>query len=73
MMRRLLLVVTVALVMAAMTLAMAMPVFADSPWSEEQGPCTTKQGKPGVQFTREGTNKEKTKCFVDPEQFEHRQ
>ena len=72
-MRRLLLVVTVALVMAAMMLAMAMPVFADSPWSEEQGTCTTKQGKPGVQFTREDTNKEKPKCFVDPEQFEHRQ
>jgi hypothetical protein len=73
MMRRILVLLTVALVMAAMMLVMAMPVFADSPWSEEQGPCTTKQGKPGVQFTREDTNKEKTKCFVDPTEFEHRQ
>jgi hypothetical protein len=70
--RRILLVVTVALVMGAMMLAMAMPVFADSPWSGEQGTCTTKQGKPGVQFTREDTNKEKPKCFVDPAQFENR-
>lgn len=71
-MRRILLLVTVALMMAAMMLAMAMPVFADSPWSEEQGTCITKQGKPIVQYMR-FTNHVRTKCFVDPTQFAHRQ
>jgi hypothetical protein len=66
------LLVTVALVMGAMMLAMAMPVFADSPWTGVQGTCITKQGKPGLQYTR-FTNHIKTKCFVDPTQFEHRQ
>ncbi len=71
--RRILLLATVALIMAAMMVAMAMPAFADSPWSGAQGTCETKQGKPGIQFTREDTNKEKVKCFVDPTQFAHRQ
>ena len=71
-MRRMMLLVTVALVMATMMLAMAMPASADSPWSESQGFCVTKQGKPGELFTREGTNKIITKCFVDPTLFEHR-
>jgi hypothetical protein len=68
-MRRMMLLVTVGLVMAAMMLAIAMPAFADSPWSESEGFCVTKQGKPGEQFTREGTNKVITKCFVDPTLF----
>jgi hypothetical protein len=71
-MRRILLLVTVALVMAAMMVAMAMPVLADSPWTDAQGTCTTKQGKPGLEHSRD-TNKDKTKCFVTPEQFKHRQ
>ena len=69
-MRRIIMLVTVGLVMAAMMLAIAMPAFADSPWSESEGFCVTKQGKPGEQFTREGTpNNIKTKCFVDPTLF----
>jgi hypothetical protein len=70
-MRRIVLLVTVALVMAAMMLAStAVPVFADSPWSEEQGTCTTKQGKPGLLYERD-TNQDKEKCFVDPAQFDY--
>jgi hypothetical protein len=38
-MRRIMLVVTVALVMAAMVLAMAMPAFADKGGSPHPGSC----------------------------------
>ncbi len=74
--RRIFSLVTVALVMTAMMLAStAVPAFAESPWSESQGSCETKQeGKEGTQYTREGTNQEKVKCFVTPEGYlEHAQ
>jgi hypothetical protein len=68
-MKRILLLVTVALVMAVMMLALAMPAFADTPWTGFGGACTAKNGKPGNLFIREGTNKEKPICLVNPDQF----
>jgi hypothetical protein len=68
-MRRILVLLTVALFLVAMMLTIAMPAFADSPWSGLQANCTTKQGKPEIQFTRENTNKVKTICLVNPDAF----
>ena len=74
-MKRIVSLVTVVAVMAAIMIAMAMPAWADSPWTDQQGQCTTKQGKPGLQYTRDTNNAKDptTKCFVDPEQFKHRE
>jgi hypothetical protein len=68
-MRRILVLLTVALLMAAMIIVSALSVVADSPWTGFGGSCITKNGKPGLQITREGTNQVKTICLVNPDAF----
>jgi hypothetical protein len=69
-MRRILLVLSVAALMAAMMVATAMPAMAASPWTDE-GPdsCTPEQNNPhdrtGTLFTKETKNSTTTKCYID--------
>jgi hypothetical protein len=70
MLRRILLLVTVALVMAAMMLAMAMPAFAapksGSPGEEEHPTCTKAEPQsPAIEPTK-GREKSDLECNVFP-------
>ena len=47
-MRRILLVLGVALVMAAMLVSTGVPALADKPTAD--GPCTTQNGKEGTRY-----------------------
>ena len=67
--KRILLLLSVVALMVVMLATSAMPAFADSPWTGFGGSCITKNGKPGNQFTREGTNQVKTICLVNPDAF----